>query len=76
MAFANRLLRDNEKRWSTTGLEAHVVVWDLERFRAWAEGSPILVRTDHSPFPWLKNSVGKSAKIARWDLALQDLALS
>ena len=65
MAFAGRLLRDNETRWTITELEAFAVVWALETFREWVEGSPTLVRTDHSPLPYLKNSIEKSAKIAR-----------
>ena len=73
-AFASRLLRENEKHCSTTELEAYAVVWALETFRGWVEGSPALVRTGHSPLPWLKNSAGKSAKIVRWVFALQSFA--
>lgn len=74
IAFASRLLRPNESRWSTTELEAFAVVWALDTFREYVEGSPTLVRTDHSPLPYLRNQYGKSAKIARWVMALQDFA--
>ncbi|KAL8430034.1 hypothetical protein Efla_001389 [Eimeria flavescens] len=36
------------------------------------EGSPTLLRTDRSPLPWIRSNVEKSAKVARWVLALQD----
>lgn len=33
-----------------------------------------MVRTDHSPLLWLRNNAGKSTRIARWVLRLQDFA--
>lgn len=72
IAYASRALRPNEQKWPTTELEAFAVVWALEEFRVWIEGSPTLVRTDHSPLLWLRNNVGKSQRLARWVLRLQD----
>ncbi|PHJ23293.1 retrovirus-related pol polyprotein from transposon [Cystoisospora suis] len=74
IAFASRALRPNEQKWTITELEAFAVVWALESFRVWVEGSPTLVRTDHSPLLWLRNNAGKSTRIARWVLRLQDFA--
>ena len=74
ICYASRVLRPNERKWSTTELEAFAVVWALETFRVYVEGSPTLVRTDHSPLLWLRNNAGKSARIARWVLRLQDFA--
>ena len=74
ICYASRVLRPNEKKWSVTELEAFAVVWALETFRVYVEGSPTLVRTDHSPLLWLRNNAGKSARIARWVLRLQDFA--
>ena len=74
IAFASRVLRANEKKWAITELEAFAVVWALETFRTWIEGSPTLVRTDHSPLLWVRNNQGKSHRLARWVLRLQDFA--
>ena len=74
ICYASRVLRPNERKWSATELEAFAVVWALETFRVYVEGSPTLVRTDHSPLLWLRNNAGKSARIARWVLRLQDFA--
>ena len=74
ICFASRALRPNERKWSATELEAFAIVWALETFRIYVEGSPTLVRTDHSPLLWLRNHAGKSAKIARWVLRLQEFA--
>ena len=71
IAFASRLLRSNETTWDTTELEAFAAVWALETFRAYFEGSPTLVRPDHSPFPWIRNNRGTKTKIARWIPTLQ-----
>ena len=57
-----------------TELEAFAVVWALESFRAYVEGSPALVHTDHSPLPWIRNNRGTKVKIGRWALALQNYA--
>ena len=59
---------------NATELEAFAVVWALETFRVYIEGSPTLVRTDHSPLLWLRNHAGKSARIARWVLRLQEFS--
>ena len=55
ICFASRALRPNERKWSVTELEAFAVVWALEAFCPYIEGSPTLVRTDHSPLLWLRN---------------------
>lgn len=70
--FASRYLRPAERKWAITELEAYAVVWALETFRNWIEGSPTLVRTDHSPLLWLRNNAGKTGKLARWVLRLQE----
>ena len=74
ICFASRVLRSNERKWPITELEAFAVVWALETFRVYIEGSPTLVRTDHSPLLWLRNHAGKSTRIARWVLRLQEFA--
>ena len=75
IAYASRSLRPNKKKWHTTELEAYAVVWALETFRHYIEGSPILVRTDHSPLLWLRKNAGKSTISELGFLRLQDFAL-
>ena len=74
ICFASRVLRVNEVKRPSTELEAFAVVWALETFRVCIEGSPTLVRTDHSPLLWVRNNVGKSSRLARWVLRLQEFA--
>lgn len=74
IAYASRSLRPNEKKWAATELEAFAVVWALETFRHYVEGSPLLIRTDHSPLLWLRNNAAKSHRLERWVLRLQDFA--
>lgn len=66
VAFASKALKKHERIWPTTELEAYSVVWALEPFRPWIEGSPILVRTDHCPLLWVRNNVGKTDRRACW----------
>lgn len=69
VAFANRTLRPNKQALIITELEALAVVRALEAFRL--EGSRTLVRSDQRPL-FSRNNVGKSTRLARWVLRLQD----
>ena len=71
ICFASRSLKQNEKSWGITELEALAVVWALETFRLYIDSFKVLARTDHSPLLWIKNNAAKSARIARWVMCLQ-----
>lgn len=68
----SHVVRLNEKKWTITEQEALTVVWALEIFRLYSEGTCTLVRTDHSPLLWLRNNANTTAKLAQWILRLQE----
>lgn len=72
IAFASRALKANESKWTATEREAFAIIWALESFRHWTEGSPTFVGTDHSPLLFLRNHVGKNARLDQWVLRLLD----
>jgi RNase H-like domain found in reverse transcriptase len=72
IAFASMKLTDTQSRWSTIEREAFAVIWALKRFRAWIFMSKINVYSDHNPLSYLTDASPKSAKLARWALALQE----
>ena len=74
ICFGSMVLRANDCKWPITELEAFAMEWALETFRVYIKGSPALVRTAHSSLPWLRNKVGKSSRLARWALRLQEFA--
>lgn len=69
--YASRLLTASEKNYCTTEREALAVVWSVNKFRGYLEGSTILIQTDHQPLKWLMNLKSPSGRLARWALSLQ-----
>jgi hypothetical protein len=72
ISFASMKLSETQTRWSTIEREAFAVIWALKRFRSWVFLSRIIVFSDHNPLSFLTEAAPKSAKLARWALALQE----
>lgn len=72
IAYASRSLTPCQKRWTATELEAGALIYALETFRTYLLGNKTIVRTDHSPLPWLKQNKDKTYKLTRWVLRLQE----
>ena len=72
VAYASRSLTPCQRKWTATELEAGALIYALETFRTYIMGKKTLVRTDHSPLPWLKQHKDKSYKLTRWVLRLQE----
>ncbi|GFV48800.1 transposon Tf2-6 polyprotein [Trichonephila clavipes] len=73
--YASRLLSSAEKNYSTTEREALAVVWALNKFRGYIEGSEITVASDHQPLKWLMNLTSPTGRLARWTLQIQSYNL-
>ncbi|GBM56030.1 Retrovirus-related Pol polyprotein from transposon 17.6 [Araneus ventricosus] len=74
--YASRLLNPGERNYSTTEREALAVVWALNKFRGYVEGSKITVASDHQPLKWLMKLKSLSGRLARWALQLQSFDLN
>lgn len=75
VSFASSKLSPTQSRWSTIEREAYAVIWGLKRFRSWIFLSKIVIFSDHNPLSFLTEAAPKSAKLARWALALQEFNL-
>lgn len=75
IAFASKKLSDTQTRWSTIEREAYSVIFALKKFRNWIFGCEVTVFSDHNPLTYLTETTPKSAKLARWALALQEFNL-
>ncbi|GBM67686.1 Retrovirus-related Pol polyprotein from transposon 17.6 [Araneus ventricosus] len=74
--YASKLLNSAERNYSTSEREALAVVWALNKFRGYIEGSKITVASDHQPLKWLMKLKSHSGRLARWSLQLQSFDLN
>ena len=75
ISFASRTLQPHEKAYGISELEALGVVWAVKHYRHYLYGHHCTVFTDHEALKSLLNTPQPSGKLARWDMALQELDL-
>lgn len=71
IAYMSKKLNSAQRNYSVTELECLAAVLSLKKFRAYVEGMPFKVVTDHASLKWLMTQKDLSGRLARWSLKLQ-----
>lgn len=66
VAFASRGLTPAEGNYGTTELECLAIIFAVEKFRCFVEGTQFTVITDHGALVWLQNFKNPTGRLARW----------
>ncbi|KAL6338009.1 hypothetical protein AAG906_007824 [Vitis piasezkii] len=73
--YASKTLNEAQRNYITKEKELLVVVFALDKFRAYLVGSFIIVFTDHSALKYLLTKQDAKARLIRWILLLQEFDL-
>ena len=73
--YVSKTLNEAQRNYTTTEKELLVVVYALDKFRAYLVGSGIIISTDHSALKYLLTKQNAKARLIRWVLLLQEFNL-
>lgn len=71
IAYASRSLSRNEVNYSILERELLAIIFCIEKFRGYVEGTKFKVLTDHASLTWLNQLKSTSGRLARWQVKLQ-----
>ncbi len=77
IAFESRRMTPTEQRYSAQEREMLAIVYALQKWRGYVEGSPILVRTDHESLKYFLTQKNLGRRLARFvdDIAHFDIEI-
>ena len=73
--WASKTLNEAQKNYTTTEKELLLVVYALDKFRAYLVGLDIIIFTDHLALKYLLTKQNAKVRLIRWVLLLQEFNL-
>lgn len=70
IAYASKTLNKCQRKYSVSEKEMLGLIFGIEQFRGYVEGTKFTVITDHSALIWLHSLSNPTGKLARWALKL------
>lgn len=70
IAYASKGLTKAQRAYSVTEKELIGVLFGIEKFRSYVEGTHFVVETDHSSLLWLTKLSNPSGRLTRWAVTL------
>lgn len=74
IAFASRSLSRAERNYTVTEKECLAVLFSIEKFRPFVEGTHFKIITDHYSLLWLNRLKEPTGRLARWAVKLQQFS--
>ena len=71
VAYMSKKLNRAQRNYSTSEQECLAAVLGVNKFRAYIEGHPFKILTDHASLKWLMQQKDLTGRLARWSLKLQ-----
>jgi hypothetical protein len=71
IAFASKLLSEQERRYATVEKECYAIKWALQKFENYLFGKTFVLETDHAPLQYLNKAKYQNSRLMRWAMCIQ-----